>query len=94
MYDFSDKYLRGYIGELIYSKVRIYNKPALEFLLRLFYIMKEKARREKINELEEFVSEFLTYSYDNYKRGIEKGVEPDSNGGGIGIIYTLINLGE
>ena len=94
VYDFSDKYLRGYIGELIYSKVRIYNKPALEFLLRLFYVMKEKARREKINELEEFVREFLAYPYANYKRGVEDVVKPDSNGGGIGIIYTLINLGE
>jgi len=56
--------------------------------------MKEKARREKINELGEFVREFLTYPYANYKRGVEDVVEPDSNGGGIGIIYTLINLGE
>ncbi len=99
IHDFVDKYLRGYIGELTYSDIGIYNTPALDFLCELFSAIMRKALKEnKTNktELINFVKEFFMYSYGGNQGGIREGIEFDyeGEGGGIGIIYTLINLGE
>lgn len=100
IYDFVDKYLRGFIGELVYSYENVYNKPAFDFLQKLLSKIKEKV----IN----FSDKFFMYPYkinrgnmratiltNNGSGNADKHEKKDKNeGGGIGIIYTLINLGE
>lgn len=92
VYDFTDKYLRGYIGELIYSFKSVYNRPALEFLNELLSAIRRKAQSEKKYEVIKFVDDFFGYPYGNSQ---ERRIENENfnyEGGGLGIIYTLINL--
>ena len=98
-YDFSDKYLRGLIGELIYAKNLPYNKPAFQFLQDLLHVIRKKAERKNLKDILQFVSSFYRYGYGNYRYGYgneggEGFGEMNYEGGGIGIIYTTINLGE
>ncbi|MEZ0345672.1 MAG: hypothetical protein ABWK01_03900, partial [Infirmifilum sp.] len=105
VHDFVDKYLRGYIGELIYSDVGAYNMPALDFLHELLSAIMKKAVKENNKEVESFVREFFDYPYSDYPGGRKKevnfdypgdmkeNVNFDYEGGGIAIIYTLIDLG-
>jgi hypothetical protein len=93
IYEFVDKYLRGNIGELIYS-MRIYNTPAFDFLHELLSAIRIKAHKEKKDEIIAFIDEFFGRPYGGNEGGIREGVEFDYEGGGIGIIYTSIDLGE
>jgi len=94
IYDFVDKYLRGCIGELTYSDIGIYNTPAFDFLCELFAAIMRKGQKEKKAEFMNFVNEFFEHPYGGNKEGMRQGIEFDYEGGGIGIIYTSINLGE
>ena len=94
IHDFVDKYLRGYIGELIYSDIGIYNTSAFDFLRELFSVIMKKAQKEEKSEFINFINEFFSHPYGGQEGGIREGVEFNYEGGGIGIIYTLINLGE
>ena len=94
IHDFVDKYLRGCIGEQVYSYIGIYNRSALNFLCKLLSAILQKAQREKITHLIDFVKEFFEYPYGEDERGIREDIRFDYGGGGIGIIHTLINLGE
>jgi len=94
IHDFVDKYLRGYIGELTYSDIGVYNTPAFDFLHELFSAIMRKAQKEKKTEFMNFVNEFFEHPYGGNKGGMREGIEFDYEGGGIGIIYTSINLGE
>ena len=92
-YDFVDKYLRGYMGELIYAKNLPYNHPVLQFLQDLLIAIKKKAKKERLNNVLNFISSFYQYGYEG-GQNIEGYSEFNYEGGGIGIIYTIINLGE
>jgi hypothetical protein len=94
IHDFVNKYLRGYIGELTYSDIGVYNIPAFDFLHELLSAIMRKAQKEKRNDVINFVNEFFSHSYSDNKGSMRESVEFDYEGGGIGIIYTLINLGE
>lgn len=96
IHDFVDKYLRGCIGELIYSKVGFYNNYARMFLKDLFLRIKTKAKREGKQDIVNFVDSFFRYPYAHNFNGKDDGgnVESDFEGGGFGIIHTVINLGE
>jgi hypothetical protein len=94
IHEFVDKYLRGNIGELIYSNVGIYNTLAFDFLLKLLSAIMKKGQKENKDEVKNFIDEFFRYPYDGNDGGMGEGVEFDYEGGGIGIIYTSINLGE
>lgn len=94
IHDFVDKYLRGYIGELTYSCIGFYNTPAFDFLQEMLSVIMKKAQRENKEEVIKFVTDFFSHPYGGNKGGIRENVEFDYEGGGIGIIYTLINLGE
>jgi hypothetical protein len=95
IHDFVDKYLRGYIGELIFSdNIGVYNAPAFDLLRELFSAIMRKAQKEKRTELINFVNEFFSHPYSGNKGDMREGIEFDYEGGGIGVIYTLINLGE
>jgi hypothetical protein len=95
IHEFVDNYLRGNIGELTYSDIGIYNTPAFDFLCELLSAIKKKAQKEGKTEFIKFIDEFFghPYAYGGQKGGIREGVEFDYEGGGIGIIYTSINLG-
>lgn len=94
IHEFVDKYLRGNIGELTYSDIGIYNAPAFDFLRELLSAIMKKAQKEKKDEFIDFINEFFRHPYGGDEEGIGKDVEFDYEGGGIGIIYTSINLGE
>jgi hypothetical protein len=94
IHEFVDDYLRGNIGELIYSYIGKYKTPALDFLHELLSAIMRKAQREGRTEIMDFVNEFFRYPYGNGEGGLKESVEFDYEGGGIGIIYTSINLGE
>lgn len=94
IYDFTDKYLRGYIGELTYSDIGVYNTPAFDFLRELLSAIMKKAQKEKKTGVANFVKEFFKYPYSGNEGGMREGIEFDYEGGGIGIIHTSINLGE
>jgi len=94
IHEFGDKYLRGNIGEIIYSDNGIYNTSTLDFLRDLLSAIKRKAQKEKRTEFINFVNEFFAHPYGGNQGGMREGVEFDYEGGGIGIIYTSINLGE
>lgn len=96
VYDFSNKYLIGHIGELIYAKKLSYNRSAFHFLQDLLNAVRRKAEREHLEDVSNFISSFYKYGYgdqegEGYK---EFNREFDYEGGGIGIIHTIVNLGE
>ncbi|MEM4445380.1 MAG: hypothetical protein QXJ21_08540 [Thermofilum sp.] len=94
VHEFTDRYLRGYIGEMIYSDVGRYNKSALLFLHKLLEAIRLKAERINDKTLLNFVDSFFKYPYSRNRGEFEGGVDFGYEGGGIGIIHTLIDLGE
>jgi len=94
IHDFVDMYLRGHIGEISYSDIGVYNKPAFNFLCELLSAIMRKAQKKGKTEVMNFINEFFKYPYSNNEKGMREVVEFDYEGGGIGIIYTSINLGE
>src|SRR3989338_2504737 len=94
IHEFVDKYLRGNIGELTYSDIGIYNTPAFDFLRELLSAIMRKAQKEKKAEFINFIDEFFRHPYGGNEGGMREGVEFDYEDGGIGIVYTSINLGE
>ena len=94
IHEFVDKYLRGNIGELTYSDIGNYNAPAFDFLRELLSAIMKKAQKEEKTEFTDFINEFFKYPYSGQEGGIKEGVEFDYEGGGIGIIYTSIDLGK
>jgi len=89
--------MRGVIGELIYARKLPYNKTAFQFLQDLLSVIKEKAKKENLKNVLNFISSFDAYKYA-YKYGDGQGdegyVEFNYEGGGIGVIHTTINLGK
>jgi len=94
--DFAHKYLTVGIGEPIFMVKGIYNPQARDFLHDLLLAARIKAESEGISDLRDFVDRFFGYDYMNNKgkKGFEEGMDIDFGGGGIGIIYTTMNLGE
>jgi len=90
VYDFSNKYLLGHIGELIYARRLPYNKSAFRFLQDLLNKIRRKAEKEQLEDVLNFVSSFYRYGYGGQEGG--GNGEFDYEGGGIGIIHTAINL--
>ena len=95
-YDFSNKYLFGHIGELIYAKNLPYNRSAFQFLQDLLNAIRKKAEREQLKDVLNFIDSFYAYNYANSDDGVERGENGEFyyEGGGIGIIHTTVNLGE
>ncbi len=92
-YEFSDKYLRGCIGEMIYAKNLRYNHYAFQFLRDILSMIEKKARKENLENILKFV---LSLNFNNYVGSQDdKGYDQfNYEGGGIGIIHTAIYLGE
>ncbi len=96
IHDFVDKYLRLCIGEPTLSEIGTNNPSAFAFLVHLFSSLKQLAERNMEKKLTDFVKSFFYYHYvgGQGEREINENIEFDPEGGGVGIIYTTINLGE
>lgn len=92
-YEFSCHYLKGLIGELIYSKDLPFNASASQFLQDLIRAMRLKAKKEDNEELMKFVTSYYS-TVNGGNRGSDVVGEFDYEYGGIGIIWTVIDLGE
>jgi hypothetical protein len=92
--DFTDKYLRNYIGELTYSEFGRYNSCALTFLQELLTAAKKKAIRENNRDIINFIDGFFNFRYTNNDIFIPENIEFDGIGGNIGVIHTTINLND
>ncbi len=89
-YDFAHVYLLGHVGEPIYTATRTINRQAFEFLHDLLRVIRHKGKRE----YDDFVKSFAVFPYasvDPPDRGRQE-IEFDPEGGGLGIVHTLINL--
>lgn len=98
-FDFSHKYLTMRIGEPIFMTVGIDNTQTRNFLWELLSAVKIKTIRAKEKNLDEvlsFMNKFIRYgyAYDRREEGLREDIEFDFEGGGIGIIHTIIKLSE
>jgi hypothetical protein len=95
IYEFVDKYLRGCIGELIYSDIGNYNNiDAYNFLHDLLATIYKKAKKDNEVTILKFIDDFFYYSYSNEQKNIIKDMDSNYEDAGIGIIHTSIDLGE
>lgn len=95
-FDFARKYLTLAIGEPIFMKVGIDNPCAKALFHAILSAVRIKAKRSDLPNLLSFVEDFFRYGYSDDKgQGIPaEEIDFDFEGGGIGIIHTVINLGE
>lgn len=93
VHEFTEKYLRALIGELTFAYEFSYNQPAFQFLQDLMMAIRRKAQRERNDKIQNFVNSFYQHAYGEGQGGEGFG-EFDHEGGGIGIIHTVIDLGE
>lgn len=97
--EFTANYLMANIGEIVFAYGLPHNAGALAFLKQLMKIIQIKARKEKQEELSQLAEDYFSISYSSAGgQGGEGGEGPEEfpyeEGGGIGIIYTVIDLGE
>ena len=93
VHEFTEKYLRSLIGELVFAHEFFYNQPLFQFLQDFMMAIRRKAQTERNDRILNFVKSFCQHGYGEGQRGEGFG-EFDYEGGGIGIIHTFINLGE
>jgi len=94
--NFVQEYLRMNIGEPIFMKIGMDNPQARSFIHEVMSTIKRKAKKERAQGILNFIDAFLKFPYAD-KEGqnrFNEGVDFDFEGGGIGIIHTIINLGE
>lgn len=96
VYDFAHKYLTVSIGEPVFMKIGIDNPHVRGLLYELLTGLKTQAKRNGMIALSEFTDEFFKY---NYARGegrdnSNENIEYEFDGGGMGIIHTIIDLKE
>jgi hypothetical protein len=95
-FDFVDKYLRLCIGEPIIMEIGRRNITAKNFLYELLSVIRKKAEEENNTNILKFCNTFFNnQSISNTDKGspIDNNTS-DFHGGGIGIIHTIIDLGE
>ncbi|SFV32294.1 hypothetical protein [Thermoflavifilum thermophilum] len=95
-YDFSNKYLLGHIGELVYAKNIPYNSSALRFLQVLLNAIKRKAENDRLENILNFIGSFYSNEYANSDDGSGREENEGFNyeRGSIGIIHTIVDLEE
>jgi len=91
--EFTERYLRALIGELTFSYEFSYNHMVFQLLQDLMTTIRGKAQSEGSKEIKNFIDSFYKFNYGNKKGGESLG-EFGYKGGNLGIIHTLINLGE
>jgi len=87
-FEFALNFLRGFVGEPAFSATGYYNCSLFSFLQKLISYLEKKGFKD-------FVRHFTRYRY-LYDVPSPEGMEIEEWGGegGIGIIHTVINLGE
>lgn len=95
-FDFVDKYLRLCMGEPTVMKIGRRNVGVRNFLYELLSAIKIKAKRENRQDILNFIDAFFRYGFsdDEGEGGFREGNVFDFDGGGIGVVHTVINLGE
>jgi len=95
-FDFAHRFLRVGIGEPVLTTGRLDNLQAKGLLHDLMSGIRIRARREGRPELLGVVDRFFRYAYPEGGRPDEFPVTSDSDleGGGIGVIHTILDLGE
>ncbi len=95
-FDFSRKYLTMGIGEPAFMIEGFDDPQARAFLWELLSAARSKAGRDRDRELLDLTKEFFRYPYAGGGREghMIEGTEFDYEGGGMGIIHTVIDLGE
>ncbi|GFP37903.1 hypothetical protein HKBW3S44_01583, partial [Candidatus Hakubella thermalkaliphila] len=93
-FDFTHKYLTMGIGEPLFMKIGIDNLHARNFLHEFLSAIRIKVREER--DVLNFMDGFFRYRYagNGGEGGFRQNIEFDFEGGGIGVIHTIINLGE
>ena len=91
VYSFAERYLGFLVGEPVYSEVGVYNTRARELVLDIIHTLKRRAESVGDEALLRFSREFLRYPYGDSGPAVEPSLSGE--GGGLGIIYTVINLG-
>jgi len=96
VFDFAQKYLIMGIGEPTFMLAGVSNRHARAFLHQLLSALRVKAKREKSRNLVNFIRRFWRYGYagDEGEGGFDESIESDFDGGEIGIVHTILNLGE
>lgn len=96
VFDFAHKYLTMGLGEPIFMQVGTYNLQAKSFLSELLSAALTKAKMKRQGEVLSFLREFSRYKYvGNEGESLpNEEIDFDPEGGGVGIIYTTVNLGE
>ncbi len=89
VYEFSDKYLRGLIGEPVICGKEIINLPVFELIQN---IIKSLKKFKKTDEIKKFLNAFQEFDYLNSNASENRNYY--ESGGDIGIINTIIDLGE
>lgn len=93
-----DAYLRGCLGELVYA-FGIVNEPAFMFLHELLLAVKSKAVKniktspKLAEDMLRLVDGFFSYSYDDFDVPSRPSADFSIEGGGMGIVHTVIDLG-
>jgi len=94
VFDFVHEYLRANIGEPVLMKMGVDNPQVRAFLDQLMSNIESKGKREKSEDMLNFVNEFRRFPYFDIRRLNQTKQDREPEGGGIGIIHTTINLGE
>ena len=94
IHDFIHKFLIGCIGEPIYTNRKVVNGSAFIFLHKIMSLLRIRARRERRADIENLVKDFFNFPYSTNPDFREENIDSTEDEGGIGIIFTLIDLGE
>ena len=84
------------MGEPTVMKIGRRNVGVRNFLYELLSAIKIKAKRENKQDILNFIDAFFRYGFsdDEGEGGFREGNVFDFDGGGIGVVHTVINLGE
>jgi hypothetical protein len=93
VFSFVDEYLKMNIGEPVFMKVGLDNPQSRNFLYELMDAIENKAKKEGDRRTLDFINEFNRFPYEDKNRS-DKDPDFDFEGGEIGIIHTIIDLGE
>jgi hypothetical protein len=81
------------IGEPVFMKVGLDNPQSRNFLYELMDVIENKAKKEGDRRTLDFINEFHRFPYEEKNRS-DKDPDFDFEAGEIGIIQTIIDLGE
>ena len=96
VFDFAHKYLNFGIGEPLFMEWGLTNEPARIFFQSILNNVYSNAKRKGAQKSMAFYKDFFKFPYADGENGgdVQEGGTDDFEGGKIGIIHTVVNLGE